>query len=244
MRPILLDFAAGWCGPCRAMDEEFWPLPEVKAAAERFVRVRVDYDTQLALRSRYNVSSIPQVIVLDPWESTLGRLRGWGRDPDDHIGLLKAVPADFAPLAADAKAAAAGDADGFAYERLGELYFPTALVGASREFFERATRSPELKADPPRRARVFAKLGWCELRTGDPAAARKCFEKALDPKDAKDGRSDLALAGLAVAWARLGKIERASPLIEELRAAHPDSEVLPVAVEQVEKERTERASHH
>jgi thiol-disulfide isomerase/thioredoxin len=239
MRPILLDFTAAWCAPCRAMDAEFWLRPEVRALAERFVRIRVNFDSQLTLRQRFGVASIPNVIVLDPWGSSLGRLTGWGGDPEKHIGLLRAVPTDFGPVAADARTAAAGDADGFAYERLGELYFPGVLAGASRDFFARAVRSSELKVDPPRRARALAKIGWCELKLGDPAAARKWFEKALETKA---GRSDLALAGLAVAWARLGKIDRTSPLIEELRTAHPGSEMLPIVLDQVEKARVERAS--
>lgn len=238
-RPILLDFTAKWCAPCRAMDSEFWLRPEVRALAERFVRVRVDFDTQLILRKRFGVDSIPNVIVLDPWETSLGRLKGWGGDPDKHIGLLRAVPFDFGPVAADARAAAAGDADGFAYERLGELYFPGILAGASRDYFGKAARSSELKGDPPRLARALAKMGWCELKLGDPAAARKWFEKSLDTKA---DRSDIALAGLAVAWARLGKIDRTPPLIEELRTAHPDSELLPIVLDQVEKARVEGAS--
>lgn len=234
MRPILLDFAADWCAPCRAMDERFWPDPEVRALTDRFVRVRVDFDSQTMLRNKFGVASIPNVVVLDPWENSLGRLTGWSGDPRSHLELLRAVPADFGPVAADASAAAAGKADGLALERLGEVYFPTRLAGASRSFFDKAARSSELKAEPARRATALAKVGWCELRLADPVAARRSFEKALK---VREGPRDLALAGLAVAWAQVGAFDRADSAIEELRSTHADSEMLQVAVEQVAKAR-------
>ncbi|HEX5042334.1 MAG TPA: thioredoxin family protein [Candidatus Polarisedimenticolaceae bacterium] len=232
MRPVLIDFAADWCGPCRKMDLEFWPRPEVRALADRFVRVRADYDTATVLRQRYGIHSIPNVLVLDPWGSRLGQLVGWGEGADRHLLLLRAVPADFASLAADARAAAEGRADGLAYERLGEAYFPGVLAGASRDYFEKAVKTRELKADPPRLARALAKLGWCGLKLDDPAVARKWFEKSLDVKTA---RSDIALAGLAVTYARQGKADRAKVLLDELRASYPGSELLTVAIREMER---------
>ena len=236
MRPILLDFAADWCAPCRAMDVRFWPEPQVRELTDRFVLVRVDFDTQTSLRSKFGVASIPNVVVLDPWENPLGRLTGWSGDPRTHLALLRAVPADFGPIAADASAAADGKADGSALERLGELYFPTQLAGASKTFFERAARSSELKADPARRASALAKVGWCEIRLGEAASARQSFEKALK---FKEGPRDFALAGLAVAWASVGNLDRADSVLAELRASHGHSEMLPVALREIEKLRAQ-----
>lgn len=234
MRPILLDFTADWCVPCRAMDAEFWGLSEVRAVAERFVRVRVDYDRELGLRRRFGVGSIPTVLVLDPWGNPIGRLIGWGGSPRDHLRLLRAVPADFAPMAADAHAAATGKADGLAWERLGDAYFPGALAGASRDFLERAEKSRELKREPARRATAWTKLGWCELKLGDAERALEWLEKAVASAAPPD-HPDVALAGLAVAWARLGEPERARPALERLRAEHPGSELLPIALGEVER---------
>jgi len=230
MRPILLDFSDPTCGDCHLMASQFWGDPEVRPVAERFVRVRVNYDGAWNLRERFKVSFIPTVLVLDPWQNQLGRLNGWSGNPAHHLMLLRAIPPDFAPLAADSRAAAAGEANGLACERLGEFYFRGPLAGASRDFYERAESSRELQADPARRGQIRAQIGWCELKLGNPDEARKWFEKALDGK-AQPEHPDVALAGLAVAWAQLDKPERGEPALERLRREFPDSQMLPVALE-------------
>lgn len=60
-RPVLVDFYADWCPPCRAMT----PILERLAAdlGERARIVKVDVDQAPELARRYNVRSIPTMIV-------------------------------------------------------------------------------------------------------------------------------------------------------------------------------------
>jgi thiol:disulfide interchange protein len=63
---VLVDFSADWCPPCVAMKHDVWPHPEVAGAVRAgFVPVLVDADRDTVLSARYEVSSIPTLLLLD-----------------------------------------------------------------------------------------------------------------------------------------------------------------------------------
>jgi thioredoxin 1 len=59
--PVLVDFTATWCGPCKAL------APIVEKLADEFegkVKVgKLDIDDARAVAAKYNVRSVPTVIV-------------------------------------------------------------------------------------------------------------------------------------------------------------------------------------
>ena len=64
---VLLDFWAGWCGPCRMMA----PVVEEIANDRPDVLVgKVDVDAESELAQKFNIYSIPTFIVLKNGEVT------------------------------------------------------------------------------------------------------------------------------------------------------------------------------
>ena len=60
-RPVLLDFFASWCGPCRMVAPI---LDEIAQEREDIKVCKVDIDEQPELASRYRIMSVPTLMVL------------------------------------------------------------------------------------------------------------------------------------------------------------------------------------
>jgi len=73
--PVVVDFWAPWCGPCRAMAPVFERAAKELEPHARFAKVNVDEEPALA--SRYGVRGIPTLIVFDH-----GKVR------EQHAGLV------------------------------------------------------------------------------------------------------------------------------------------------------------
>jgi len=65
--PVLLDFWAGWCAPCKMVS------PVVEEIAEEYeskLKVgKVDVDGQQDLAQRFNITGIPALIVMNKGEA-------------------------------------------------------------------------------------------------------------------------------------------------------------------------------
>ena len=59
--PVVVDFWAPWCRPCRAIEPHLVALADVHAARLRLVKL--DVDTNLGVASRYGVLTLPTVIL-------------------------------------------------------------------------------------------------------------------------------------------------------------------------------------
>lgn len=65
-QPVLVDYAAEWCGPCQMMAPIIEELEEEMADQIKVVKVNVEENKQLA--AQYNVRSIPNLILFNEGE--------------------------------------------------------------------------------------------------------------------------------------------------------------------------------
>ncbi len=174
-QPVIVDFWATWCGPCKQLGPALEKAVTAAKGAVKLVKVDVDKNPQVAAQLR--VQSIPTVYAFvdgQPVDGFMGAL------PESEIkAFIDRLTGPAAPSDLDELLAMAAES-----VQVGDI------GGAAQAYAQALQLDPEnLKA--------IAGLARCYLSGGDTERAREVVDMA--PDGAKDADLDGVRAALALA---------------------------------------------
>ncbi len=79
-KPMMIDFRASYCGPCKAMDRKIYPDAQITGLAGKFVPVQLDVEAKenQALWKRFKNDTLPTIVFLSSdGKTVLGKSTGY-----------------------------------------------------------------------------------------------------------------------------------------------------------------------
>ena len=101
-KPVLIDFTADWCPPCRTMKQQVFSKQNVKSYVEtHFIPVQLDLSQKnektSALGQRFRIQYLPTMVILSPDGTELRRESGGMSE----VGLLEWLKPVESPVIGD-----------------------------------------------------------------------------------------------------------------------------------------------
>lgn len=240
-RPLLLDFTADWCKPCKVMDQEFWVRPDVVNAVKPFVAVKINYDNERSLASRYGAAAIPFVVFTDPLGNLVTSRRGFSSKNVRELNLIfDEMPKDFSAVLPSYEKLKANKNDGLVLLQIADWYRSSKLVRLSCDFYKKALKTSEVQGDAEKKDRIMATIGvnYFKIREYDQAVDE--LKEYLKNQPNGTNRSSVIFA-LTLSNIYRGKLKDAEKNLVQLKAEFPASESVAHAEREIENARNNKS---
>src|SRR3954466_4740824 len=154
-QPVIVDFWAPWCGPCKQLGPMLEKAVNEAKGAVRLVKINIDENQEIARQLR--IQSIPTVYAF--------------RNGQPVDGFMGAVPeSQLRAFVQQLTGGAAGTSPAEDILAVAEEAFASGDLGTAAQAYAQALQ------DEPGHPRAVAGLARCYLKSGDVERARKTLQ--------------------------------------------------------------------
>jgi len=91
--PIIIDFYADWCIPCKELDKQTFSDKRVIELSKKFVMIKADMTKTLSeetakIANKFNIVGMPTVLIIDSKGKELERLTGFV-NADEFLKIMQ-----------------------------------------------------------------------------------------------------------------------------------------------------------